>query len=148
MFEGEVKHAIPWRSSFRQEVKTQNSFRRFLKLTRFTRPLPPQAYVINKNDLESSSDNPTLRPAKQPGRGSEQLSYLPRENTTVWWAAVECAVCSRFPALVGCSLGMLLSLSHFCSYKKDPTHVSVSSPNKTHWFPKLDCGGLYTVFCS
>ena len=84
MFEGEVKHAIPWRSSFRQEVQTQNSFRRFLKLTRFTRPLPPQAYVINKNDLESSSDNPTLRPAKQPGRGSEQLSYLPRENTPVW----------------------------------------------------------------
>jgi hypothetical protein len=42
----------------------------FLKLTTINRPLPPQAY------LNTNSCWVTLRAAKLPGRGPDQLSYL------------------------------------------------------------------------
>lgn len=95
---------FPWRGctlhrrSLRQEVNNQ-SFRKFLKLTRFTRPLPFQEYVNSNNCQESLLDKPHCRGdlqtsqttwkkqrwAKLPPRIKYQLRLIVCQNTENKW---------------------------------------------------------------
>jgi hypothetical protein len=66
--------------------------------------------------------------------------------------SIGCVVCSRSPAFMSCHMywGRRLwhsCLSHLCSCKWPFTHSAIHNPNKTHWFTKLDSGGIHTLVC-
>lgn len=95
-----------------EELKQLKSFTKSLKLTRCTRSLLPHAYVSSKYTAE-----------RPPRRGKGQQSFLGETFPTCQAA---CRLCSAFrlssshklsPMLAWAAGRMLLSLSHFCSWR-------------------------------
>lgn len=76
-----------------------------------------------------------LRPTEPPGKDTVQPVKLP----------ADCAVCSRFPALVGSHpcwdwLWWYSCLSHL--FTVTLTYILLSNSNKTQWFAKSDINGI------
>ena len=75
---GETLHLARKLLKFREQLR---SFRKSMKLIRFTRSLPPQVYIAVRTTESAQPIPDTPQPVEPPGG---------------------CAVCSRFPSLVSC----------------------------------------------